>query len=70
MQTDASGINNSSQIVGTAFTSNAEESFLLSGGNYSVFKVGGIARGINDAGQIVGTQGAHGYLRQWNLIVD
>jgi hypothetical protein len=61
-QTSPRGINNSGQIVGTADVSSGLESFLLSGGNYSVFNVGGSADGINDVGQIVGTQSTHGYL--------
>ena len=71
--TQAGGINNSGQIVGTfRYTDGVDHGFLLSGGGYTTLDPPGSlnssAEGINDTSQIVGTYdvpispGAHGYL--------
>jgi probable HAF family extracellular repeat protein len=54
----ANDINNLGEIVGQYHDSNGNHSYLLSGGTFTVLEVSGsseaIARGINDAGHIVG----------------
>ena len=65
--TQASGINDMGQIVGTYFNAHG---FLLSGGSYFTIDdplaTQTVAQGINNAGQIVGyytdTSGTHGFL--------
>jgi len=57
--TNANGINNAGQIVGTYFANDMYHGFLLDGGNYTSLDVPGAirayAQGINDAAQIVGS---------------
>ena len=69
--TNAYGINNSGQIVGTYYDAAGAHGFLLSGGSYTTLDVPGgrftSARGINSSGQIVGfysdaAGGPHGFL--------
>jgi probable HAF family extracellular repeat protein len=73
---DPFGINNAGQIVGNTDDSTGSHGFLYSGGTFTNFDVPGantagigtIARGINDAGQIVGlyednSVRFHGFIR-------
>jgi hypothetical protein len=72
-QTEASGINDVGQVVGSADPSPMLDGFLLSRGTYTVVhfpgSTGGIARAINFWGQIVGFYAdsagdIHGYVRK------
>jgi probable HAF family extracellular repeat protein len=69
--TDALGINNSGQIVGTYSDSSGNHAFLYNSGSYITLNdpraTGGTnANGVNDAGQIVGSYsdngGTHGFV--------
>jgi probable HAF family extracellular repeat protein len=67
--TEASGINDTGDIVGTYNTSTANVGFLLDKhGNLTTFNALGsddtIAEGINNAGQVVGHFFDHGFLRE------
>jgi probable HAF family extracellular repeat protein len=65
--TEASGINDAGQIVGTFLdTSIVQHGFLLSGGSFTTIDAPfgpTAAAGINAAGDIVGFSGAHGFLK-------
>jgi probable HAF family extracellular repeat protein len=68
--TDAAGINNAGQIVGTFSDATGTHGFLNTGGVFATINVPGAfvtqAFGINDAGQVVGffgdATGTHGFL--------
>jgi probable HAF family extracellular repeat protein len=67
---DAYAINNNGQVVGSADSStNFGRAFLFSGGVMTDLGPG-VARDINDAGQVVGTIGSHAFLYSGGVMHD
>jgi len=60
--TNPEGINNSGTIVGRTIVSNTVTGFILNKDGFSLIANSTAASGINDAGQIVGISGTHGFL--------
>jgi uncharacterized membrane protein len=70
--TQASGINDAGQIVGSYFDAGIPHSFLYVAGSFTPIDIPGItrtfAKGINDAGHIVGDYGAGGVNRNHGFL--
>jgi probable HAF family extracellular repeat protein len=58
--TEAIGINDAGVIVGSYYDGRADHGLLVSNGTYTTLNVAGFASGINNAGEIVGSEGFGG----------
>jgi probable HAF family extracellular repeat protein len=69
-ETQPRQINNPGVVVGDYFLGGIEFGFLLNGGVYTTLDPLTAAYGINNAGQIVGASGEHGYLLSGGTLVS